>query len=261
MSIVIATRGPKIGQCNICGNHGPLTEDHTPPKGCQKPKQVQLHHIVNLLSDEPLRAKGRYSQNGVKYRTLCPRCNNALLGAKYDPPFIDFVNEVGRLLKSSLQLPPALCIRVQPQAILRSLIGHISAQGVDRYLKGPLTETVKEYFLDETKPLPNELRVFYWAYPYKPHVMFRDAAYLDIPSKAVFSIWLLKFFPVAFLVTWDEPQGLDYPIHSFDAWRSATFETVADLPINLRQIPPMHWPEAPSNKSVIVYGQEAIHVS
>lgn len=26
-------KGPKVGRCNICGEVGPLTEDHVPPKG------------------------------------------------------------------------------------------------------------------------------------------------------------------------------------------------------------------------------------
>ena len=83
----------------------------------------------------------------MKYRTLCHRCNNSLLGARYDPPFIAFVNEISLLLKSSIYLPSTLSIQGQPQAILRSLLGHIAAQGVNRYLKGPLTEPMRDYIL------------------------------------------------------------------------------------------------------------------
>lgn len=258
MAILISTRGPKIGQCNMCGDIGTLTEDHTPPKGCLKPTQVELHHIVRLLSDETAPSKGRFSQNGVKYRTLCHRCNNTLLGTKYDPAFISFVNSVGTVLRSSLHLPNAILVQAQPQAILRSLIGHVSAQGVDRYLKGPLTEPVRDYFLDTSLPLPSGLRVFYWTYPHRPHVMARDAGYLDIPSGHSFAIWLLKFFPIAFLIVWGEPKGLHYPIHSLDVWRDSPFDTLVDLPITLRPVPPQFWPEAPSDESVLLYGQEAI---
>ena len=260
MAILIATRGPKQGQCNVCGEHGPLTEDHTPPKGCMRPTQVELVHLSQLLSDDPTKLKGRYSQNGVKYRTLCGRCNNTLLGANYDPAFISFVNAVGGLLKSSLHLPPVISVRGQPQAILRALIGHLSAQGVSRYLKGPLTETVRDYFLDTSMPLPDGLRVFYWAYPHRPHVMFRDAAYLDIPSGHSFLIWVLKFFPISFLVAWGEPMGLAYPIHSFEQWRAVPYSTEADIPVSLRPIPPiLYWPETPTNQSILLYGQEAIY--
>lgn len=258
--MLIATRGHKVGQCNICGEIGQLTEDHTPPKGCQKPTQVQLRHIVTLLSDEPLAMKGRFSQNGVKYRTLCARCNNNLLGLNYDPPFIQFVNDIADHLKSYRDLPQEIWVRAQPQAIMRALLGHMSAQGVDRYLKGPLTEPVRDYFLDKTLPLPAGLHLYYWAYPHRPHVMFRDAAYLDIPAGKPFAMWVLKFFPIAFMVAWDEPHGLIYPIQTFEPTRAVPYETVVEVPLRVWQRPPMHWPEAPTDRSVTVYGQEAIHV-
>lgn len=261
MSILITTWGPKTGTCNICGEYGPLTEDHTPPKGCSRPTQVEIRHLSYLLSGSANPPKGRRSQNGVKYKTLCHRCNNTLLGGRYDPPFIDFVNAAAAYLRSPLALPAAISIPGRPQAIVRSLLGHMSAQGVDRYLKGPLTEAVRDYFLDDSLPLPDGIQVFYWAYPHRLHVMFRDAAYVHLPNGQPFSLWLLKFFPIAFLVAWDEPIGLRYPIQSMEPWRSAPINHTTDLPLDLANIPPLFWPEAPTNESMLMYGQEAIHVA
>jgi hypothetical protein len=88
----IQTHGPRVGRCNICGTSGPLTEDHTPPKGCYPPTAVELHSVVTRLNrDADGAGKPRLSQNGVKFRTLCGRCNNGLLGSDYDPPLIRFV--------------------------------------------------------------------------------------------------------------------------------------------------------------------------
>lgn len=260
MSIVIATYGPKVGTCNICGTHGPLTEDHTPPKGCLKPTQVEVRHISSHFGSGPPTGKARKSQNGVKYRTLCARCNNTLLGHKYDPHFIDFVNEIGHALKSSLYLPPVIQIRAEPQAILRSLLGHLAAQGVDRYRKGPLTESIRDYILDTSLPFPDGLSAFYWAYPHKPQVMVRDAAYLNITGgHQPFVLWLLKFFPVAFMVTWGEPTGLMYEPQNFNPWRHVAYGTGVDMPLILRPTAHPYWPEAPSNNNILLYGQEAIH--
>lgn len=261
MPKLVTTKGAQEGPCNICGDIGKLTEDHTPPKGCLKPAKVELNHIVRLLSDDHSKAKGLVSQNGVKYRTLCSRCNNTLLGTKYDPAFISFVNGVGTHLRSTLHLPSTIRVQAQPQAILRALLGHISAQGVNRYLKGPLTEPLRDYFLDNSKPLPLGIQVFYWAYPFPSHVMFRDAAYIDIPSGESFGIWLLKFFPIAFLIVWGEPRGLQYPIQRLDHWRDCPFQTQVDLSVSLRPIPPQYWPEAPSERSMILYGLEAVSVN
>lgn len=217
MAILIATRGPQFGECNICGNQTKLTEDHTPPKGCIKIRQVELHHITAHLALEKTKGTGRLSQNGVKYRTLCHRCNNSFLGTKYDPAFIDFVNSLGNVLRSSLQ-PPVLTLRAEPQKIMRSLLGHISAQGVGRYKKGPLTEGIRDYFLDETKSLPNGLKIYFWPYPYNRHVMARDCGYLDTRVRAPVAIWFLKFFPAAFLVTFDEPAVYSFPFVCLSSW-------------------------------------------
>ncbi len=260
MKLTISTRGPKSGQCNICGAVGPLTEDHTPPKGCYKPTQVEIQSLLRRLSNTTEGPKSRFSQNGVKYRTLCKHCNNSLLGAKYDPPFIEFVNGASEVLRSTVFLPSTLNIRGQPQAIMRSLLGHLAAQGVDRYRKGPHTEAFRDYILDDSLPLPPSLRVFYWAYPHRSHVMARDAAYLDISTGAPFGIWFLKFFPIGFMLTWDTTNPLPFPVQSFEPWRHADYSASVELPFQLSPVPPEHWPEAPTDQSILAFGREAIDV-
>jgi hypothetical protein len=158
MPVVVTTKGPKSGMCNICGDVGALTEDHTPPKGWVRPSQVELQHVVRALSPENSpKVRRTVSQNGVKYRTLCGRCNSSLLGHAYDPHLVSFANQTGALLRSSLHLPPQLKVRARPQAIMRAVIGHIAAQGVDRYKKGPHAEAVRDYILDSSLPLPDAL--------------------------------------------------------------------------------------------------------
>ncbi|GAB3100517.1 hypothetical protein GCM10027159_24160 [Lysobacter terrae] len=100
MPLHVITRGAKSGACNICGIVGPLTEDHTPPKGCVRPTAMELQHVTHAL--EAGKAIKTKANDGVKYRTLCARCNNALLGGRYDPVLIGFVNQVSGLLASSL---------------------------------------------------------------------------------------------------------------------------------------------------------------
>ena len=128
---LVETRGPKVGRCNICGTDGPLTEDHTPPKGCVRPTTVELHHIHARL--QPERVKGRISQNGVKFRTLCGRCNSHFLGAEYDPTLIKFAQDVALVLRQDILLPTTVAIRTKPQRLMRSVIGHVWAQGVNAY--------------------------------------------------------------------------------------------------------------------------------
>lgn len=255
------TRGPKNGQCNICGVTGTLTEDHTPPKGCIRVGQVDIQHIVHRLSAEKPQSRGHRSQNGVKYRTLCPRCNNGLLGANYDIAFNAFVNAVGTYLKSSLKLPGTMTVKGQPQKIMRAVLGHLSAQGIDRYLKGPETEAVRNYFLDETLSLPNSINIYYWAYPYQGQVLVRDCSYVDLSVGTPVVMWFTKFFPIAFMVTWGEPPGYNFDVPNLAAWRSCAINDELELPVPLSRIVHQYWPEAPTDHSVVIYGQEAVVAS
>lgn len=256
---LVETRGPKSGQCNLCGTHGPLTEDHTPPKGCYKPNQVELRSILHRLSSSTLDRKSTLSQNGVKFRTICAYCNNTLLGSLYDPPFINFVNQIANYLKSQLELPDLVTVKGQPQAIARSLLGHMAAQGVNRYKKGLDTETFRNYILDVSSPLPGNIRIYYWPHPHQSHIMVRDAAYGSTKNNTAFLFWLLKFFPLAFMVTWDE-LSLIPRLDNFDRWRNLPFETQSEIPILLRPPVNENWPEAPTDDSVLVYSRDAIDI-
>lgn len=258
MPLLVETRGPKFGKCNICGVESKLTEDHTPPKGCLKIKQVELHHIMEHLNLSAERAKGRLSQNGVKYRTLCGDCNNRLLGTEYDPEFIHFVNSVGTYLKANIKLPSKMIVRAKPQRVMLSLLGHLCAQGVNRFDKGDITQPIAEYFKQESKLLPNQIKIYFWPFPYNNHVMARDCALMDLKKKEPIVIWFLKFFPVGFLVTFNEPEEYDFGVVELSQWRSESIDFETEVPIYLNKIMSQFWPEAPTKTSVVFYGNEAI---
>lgn len=256
---LIQTFGPKKGQCNICGAIGPLTEDHSPPKSCHRPKSVQVRHIVDLLNADssPTEKSGRILQNGLKFRTLCHQCNNDYLGLRYDPALASFTNTVSSFLTSSMTLPEVASIRGNPQLMMRSIFGHVAAQGVDRFLKGKETEQLAKWFKDDTRPLPEGIRFYYWPFPYQGCIVFRDAAYLHISRNDVCIIWLMKFFPVSFLMTFEKtPQPM------FNLPRLSDYHDLlpveVELPLVLKGIPQRYWPEAPTEDSVITFGREAM---
>jgi hypothetical protein len=125
-----------------------------------------------------------------------------------------------------------------------------------------MTEPIRDYILDESRPFPEGLSAFYWAYPHKPHVMVRDAAYLNVSGgHKPFALWLLKFFPVAFMVTWGEPTGLIYEPQAFNRWRRVSYDLEVEIPVILRPTAHPYWPEAPSDDSILLYGPEAIHAA
>lgn len=257
----IITRGPKTGTCNICGEYGLLTADHTPPKGAISLTQVEMKSIVELLAAVPPGKHGRVSQNGVKFRSLCGRCNNGLLGACYDPAFIEFTQQIGNYLKTSVVLPSSTSAQGKPTLISRAVLGHLAAIGVNRYDKGPHTDEFRNYMLDETLPMPDWIEIYYWVYPYKIQVLVRDAVISDFRNSNAVNFWLMKFFPVAFFVIWDPPSDYIYPnLSRLSRWRTAVLENEVDLPIRLKEVPHERWPEAPEENGAVLFGDSAMGV-
>jgi hypothetical protein len=63
------------------------------------------------------------------------------------------------------------------------------------------------------------------------------------------------------MITWNEHQGLEYAPDSFDSWHNLRIDEEVDIPIVLRPTLPAFWPEAPTARTILLYGQEAIHVA
>ncbi len=145
--------------------------------------------------------------------------------------------------------------------IARALFGHLSAIGISRYKKGPHTEELKEWFFDESIHLPECINIHYWIYPYKTQGLIRDAALRNLQAKDPAVICLMKFFPIAFLMIWNNPTGYDYPqFPNFSWWRTLEPDDEVDMPINLDQVPHERWPEYPENHSFLLYGEGAMGV-
>lgn len=256
MPLMLVTRGAKHGQCNICGDIGPLTEDHTPPKGCARPTSMELQHVTARV--DAAKAIKLKANDGVKYRTLCARCNNLLLGARYDPALIDFVNRVSAYLSSDIALPPTMTVSAQPALVIRAVWGHLAAVGVDRYLKGSDTDALRDYFLDDTQPSPSEMKLYYWLYPYRRQVLIRDAALGDLQQRWQATYWAMKFYPMAFAVWYPAKGNATLPMRDLAYYVTPNAADYADVAIDLRPAPHELTLEAPTDAQVILFGQDSI---
>ena len=256
---LVNTFGPKEGPCNICGQVGPLTEDHTPPKSCSGLKAGVLHRLHVQLSDGPV-PKGRMVQNGHTYRTLCGRCNNTLLGKNYDPALAHFCAEV-RTAYESPGWPLRFSIEIQPQLVMRSVLGHLSAMGVGRNQNGPITQLLRDYLLDAAQPLPPGIRVYYWLYKAGAQVLVRDAAMGWLGTGAEpFAFWLMKFYPLSFLVTFNEPEARVFNLTDLDRFAQEPEAAKHVVPVELYPMVPDTFPEMPRDEDgyAILYGEEAV---
>ena len=255
MPLHMITRGSKSGICNICGNNGPLTEDHTPPKGCVRPTAMELQHVTHRLdTGKAIKTK---AHDGVKYRTLCSRCNTALLGGRYDPVLIDFTNRIRDLLASDLALPATMLITTKPALLIRAIWGHLAAVGVNRYLEGPLSTQWRDFFLDEMHPVPAGNSFYYWLYPYRRQALVRDASCLDISNGGKSIYWLMKFYPMAFAV-WKPLNGWALGYRELADYRTTHPDDVVEVMIDLDQMPHELALEAPTTTQLIMFGRDSI---
>ena len=256
------TYGPLEGRCNLCGKHALLTEDHIPPKGGPRVSAVEMRSLLQRLTQTDAHAKARRSQSGVKFRSLCASCNNGVL-AGYDREYCDFTNEVAARFRSPLLLPSRLAIRARPQRLMRAVVGHLLAFGFDRPPQGDMNEALARFVLDERAPLPAQANLYYWAYPSREQIVVRDVVYLELKAGVdkPFVFNLLKVFPTAFFLTWERPDALGFRIESLDGYRSFALDDEADLPLELTGLPPLTWPEAPTDTSVVLYGGDPLHAT
>lgn len=244
----------KIGQCNICLKERPLSWDHVPPQGSYNPSPREVQTVMQVLTArDPVRPSTRDSQNGVKFRTICKPCNEKL-GQDVDPTYIDFTQQIGLFLKSTLALPTTVSIKTKPARLIRAVLAHLVAAKVE--LDDVIFDRdVRPACRSLTVPIPDNVHVHYWAYPHEEQVILRDVATLAKRGKfggAIMFFHLMKSYPVAFLVS-DVARYDGLP--TLTDYRSAGPDDVVDIPLVLSDIRPVGWPETPTDDSILFGGQ------
>lgn len=191
--------------CNICQEvHERLSEDHVPPKGGIDLTSME---VVNYCNNPTDLAKNRIMQNGIKFRTLCNKCNN-LLGSKYDSCFNQLMKDTKDILINSESLDPIIKLETYPTKIIKSILGHILASKVDK-CNTTFDSIIREYVFDDNSILPPNFNIYYWPFTYNCTIIMTDN-FLFIPGKGRFYYAVLKTFPLGFIVSFEgEFFGLD----------------------------------------------------
>jgi hypothetical protein len=242
----------KVDICNICKKSASLSWDHVPPKGGIDLKPVEQVTILQHLAGNPEEQKFHISQNGVKYRTLCKHCNERL-GHSYDPVLNSFALGVGQILKSIVEVPPIIHYKTQPAILIRAILGHLlAAKGVIDDVV--VDQKIREFLFDDQAQLPEEIKIFYWIYPYKEIVIVRDvvmpAVRGDFSRNGFFS-GILKYFPIAYLVcNLEQYEGLD----ELTIYHDLKFEDTVEISIRLTDVKHPAWPEMPDDGNFMAGG-------
>jgi hypothetical protein len=240
------------GICNICRLEKELSDDHVPPKSCPPAKSrvisQLLYEIIGYNAFRP-----RISQNGVVFKTICKDCNNKLLGGQYDRDLGEFSKRIESFLNSSLSLPESFEVECYPNSVMRSVLGHLLAAKTETD-DVVIDNLIRPCIKDKSLPIPDDICIFYWIYPYEETVICRDFCMPAVRGKfkEVGYFNLIKFYPLAFLVT--------YQLHSYEGLPSLhKFNTLspsvkANIQINLRPLRQSNFPEA---YDLIAFGRAA----
>ena len=210
-----------IGICGICKTIGPLTKDHVPIQSVMPNELLELTTLPEYLNkDLGLMAKRRRSFRAPKYPTLCRRCNNDLLGARYDLEMKSFSRDVMNGLRAHAKkiiMPRGLPIKTKPMWLARAIIGHLLAAETrndpnELIGAGNIYESMRSFFLDENSPWPQNLYFALWPYNDKKTFIARGFGLCSIrtnpPSVIVGD--LMKYTPLAFWISENNPFVFPY---------------------------------------------------
>lgn len=243
------------GRCNLCGEYSVLTKDHVPPKGAIRITQMMSLDLVETLDmAKPQRIrKGKISQNGVKFATLCGQCNNSILGRDLDPAFNNFVKSVYDLVHSKISLPLFIPVKCQPGKVARAFLGHMAAttsfDGAEL-----LREDLGE-FIREGKELPSDANIYCWPFPYKNQALVPFHCIAPEMAKTGYKgtliTWVMKFAPVAFMLCWKQPTHFKLTkLTSISDYITGS-ENNVEILFKLSKVE-QYWPERPGPNDVIL---------
>ena len=246
----------RTGHCNICGNLASLTWDHVPPQGGVELTPVQMESVFAKLSGTHEGFKGIQSQNGVKFTTICKSCNE-MMGHKYDIAINEFALSVGRYLRSQLIFPAIIQHKTRPGALIRGILGHLISAKLhpDEAIFDKLAASL---VLNDSMPIPDDIHIFYWIFPYDSSCIVRDVAIalLTDPSQTIQYCQFIKYFPIAYLVS-NRPAYDD--LEELTQFRDAAINDEISIPIRLREVKPLHWPEMVDDARVILGGESMMN--
>lgn len=231
--------------CNICGEKTKLTWDHVPPRGITNGDPVIANTIFENLP-VPNRHMKNY-QSGIKYRSICPKCNNVVLGEN-DKVYQEFIIAVREQVESRLFLN-SIVVPVKINRLCRAMIGHMLA--AKNTYQGDVIpdQKMREYVLDETLRLTG-LMLYTWLYPYKTIVITRDFVakgfYSNTHPEGMVS-GVVAAYPLAYMIS-DEKS--ECSVDDLGECTTAQIDDVVDVRLHFetlyitgtQEYKPFNWP-------------------
>lgn len=263
----VQIRGEKIGFCAICGEKGPLSRDHVPPKKCNNLNDVEIRALMPSYSTSKISA-GTTSQRGTHFKTLCSVCNNTRLGVYYDPALVDFSNEVTSVAlgakSKNILLPRKVHSFIRPQRIARAVVGHVLAGlAVEESMQGlfdsSFSNSLREYFLNDKANLPSNIDIYYWLYPSRRQVLVKHMGKSVVTTEGKRETvvgHVFKFLPFGFWLLHDSPRIKSDTIKPLLNNKSISLDQIEQVEIDLYNTPSLDFPETPLDNEFVLLNSE-----
>lgn len=263
-------KGP--GYCAICNQLGGLTRDHVPPKGCVDMTNAVLSRLTMDAEAGELSSNNIHIQGGLKFKTICGRCNNDLLGAQFDPELKLFVDSMRTGMQNvglNVVLPRLVHAEVNLHLVTKAVIGHILAahsvaQTVTKHDDLGASEVLRQYFLRRDMPFPEDWRLYCWPYFSRRQIILRHGSWMDVSlqnpaQKSVYG-HVLKFLPLGFWLVYKQPVEFHISAQEFTPYGLPVNERER-VTFDLRHAPHRGYPEIPTGHHVLLFANEQSSVT
>lgn len=230
----------KIGVCHICGQHGPLTFEHVPPRAAFNDKTVYSLSGEDAMRYVPgVSAPGKQMQRGAGDYTLCGQCNSRT-GDWYANDFAQFCYQGSDVLVRSGDNPRLIYLHyVYPLRVIKQIVAMMfSVNGPEFQASHPAL--VKFVLNREARYLSPKYRFFVYFTTIGTNRAVGTVGWLNVVkgTGSVFSE--ISFPPFGYIMTLDSPppDGRVVEITHFARYDYAEME-----------VAPLHLPVLPTHLS------------
>lgn len=223
----------EIDFCNICGERAKLTWDHVPPKCCNNKYSIKANSWMHGIPKE--NSYDKQYQNGIRFRSLCEKCNNTLMGINYDVALAEFTEQVMQIVMSAIILPTVVNVPIKVNRLARAICGHVLAAKNFYDDSCLIDEQLREYICNTEALPPIDMSLLYWIYPYSTIAIMRDISVKSFSEKYAFPdgvISIMNSFPMAYIIS--SPKEEKCGLLDLFQYCSNDIDEIVEIPVNGR---------------------------
>jgi hypothetical protein len=242
------------GPCALCQHYSKLTENHVPPEAVgNHDAWLAQSYMTTMAADKDLLFGRRFS-GGIRFRTLCEECNNAL-GNSEDRAIVDFYQRVQKLVDSPLKLPPVAMVSAKPNLIARGLYAHLASAN-DNGIPSIFDTEAREIFFRKRSLRLASWNLFYWVYQAPTMFLMRSAFLASFGSDVEMDhVHLLKAPPLAFAFS---QRSTLYGLPNMMMFIQQNDRAETQIPLILdRRDPHPVWPAVPYDNQIVFLGGDS----